>query len=320
MIDSRDRVEFLRALFGECDVAKNGLNVAFRCPACDAPREKRKLIVRTDNGLWHCWVCDSRGRSVASLLRKFHPDRVSEWNRRFDPNRRSKFDDDISASALSDVELPPCVSAVDVYDSSDPDYLSVVKYLGSRAIDYDTMYRYRLCIGTRGKFKRRVIIPSFSGDGELNYWTARSIDGENFRYVNPPVDRNSIVFNEVDVDWNRELLLVEGPFDMIRANRNCVPLLGSSLSKDSLLLRRLVENSTPVVLALDADACGKAHKIASTMYGLGLSVRMASLGWDKDVGEMSSDRIVTIVKDATSWSPMSRILFRTSNIRPGAIV
>ena len=63
------------------------------------------------------------------------------------------------------------------------------------------------------QLRRRVIIPSFDSEGFLNYFTARAIDESTRKYVNPKVKRTDIIFNELNVDWKKELVIVEGPFD-----------------------------------------------------------------------------------------------------------
>ena len=41
----------------------------FTCPYCK--HHKRKLSVNISKNTFKCWVCDSRGRNIYSLIRKF---------------------------------------------------------------------------------------------------------------------------------------------------------------------------------------------------------------------------------------------------------
>ena len=43
------------------------------CPFCH--HHKKKLQVNLDTQQWHCWVCNSKGRSISSLLRKLNVDK-----------------------------------------------------------------------------------------------------------------------------------------------------------------------------------------------------------------------------------------------------
>ena len=66
------------------------------------------------------------------------------------------------------------------------------------------------------------------------------------------------------VDWNRELTLVEGIFDAIKAE-NAIPLLGSTLNENSHLFKKLAQINKPVFLALDADADFKTAKLVELL-------------------------------------------------------
>jgi hypothetical protein len=128
------------------------------------------------------------------------------------------------------------------------------------------------------------------------------------------------VFNEVDVDWTREVTLVEGPFDLLNAGQNAIPLLGSVLMRDSLLLQRIVENQTPVTLALDSDMEKKSHDIAKMLYGYNIRVRIAELGDSKDVGEMTDSEFKLVVDAAVEWKPIDRLSFLIRGISSGSIL
>ena len=53
-------------------------------------------------------------------------------------------------------------------------------------------------------------------EGYVNYYVARPYDSSWPRYKNPPASRN-IAFNELYIDWNKDLVIVEGTFDAIVA-------------------------------------------------------------------------------------------------------
>lgn len=319
MIDATERIDLLRKALGNADVGKDGVNVAFRCPNCGKSPEKKKLVVRIDNEKWHCWVCDAKGRSILGLLRKYAPTFSGEWRTRFTDERRSHFENDEVVQAER-VELPECLPIDALLSAKDPDAKAILMYLENRNVDLDKSYRYRLCGGLRGKVRRRVVFPSFDAEGKLNYWTARAVDKVPHKYMNPRTDRKGIVFNEVDIDWTREVTLVEGPFDLLNAGQNAIPLLGSSLMRDSLLFRRIVENQTPVVLALDSDMMKKSHEIAKTLYGYNVRVRIAELGDNKDVGDMFEQDFKSLVESANEWKPNDRLNFLIRGISSGSIL
>ena len=49
-----------------------GSEQAHHCPFCH--HHKKKLQVNLETQYWHCWVCDSKGRTIQSLLRKLNVD------------------------------------------------------------------------------------------------------------------------------------------------------------------------------------------------------------------------------------------------------
>ena len=41
----------------------------FTCPFCN--HHKKKLSINFGKGYWKCWVCDTRGKNIYRLVRKF---------------------------------------------------------------------------------------------------------------------------------------------------------------------------------------------------------------------------------------------------------
>jgi len=320
VLDVTERVTFLVRAFGESHTSRDGVNVYYKCPSCGKKPEKKKLVVRIDTEKWHCWVCDIKGGTIGGLLRKYSPSLLPEWNKRFGTHGRSSFEDD-TVEIKEKIEFPEMHSIDALHEMIDPDAKAILSYLKKRGVSYETAYRFRLCGSIRGAARRRVVFPSFDSEGLPNYWTARSVDTDTrLRYLNPKADRRGIVFNEIDVDWDRELVVVEGPFDMLNAGENAVPLLGSSLSTESLLFRRIVENSTPVVLALDNDMRKKSHDIAKKLYSYDVKVRILDTGSTKDVGDMDREEFLESLHNAKEWTPNDRLSFLIRRISSGSIL
>jgi DNA primase len=161
------------------------------------------------------------------------------------------------------------------------------KYLENRGIDKKDILQWKVGYCSEGRYRDRVIFPSFNEDGNPNYFVARSITEGDFKYLNPAASRN-IIFNELYLDFDREITIVEGIFDAMKA-QNAVPILGSTLSESSILFRKIIKNDTPILLALDKDAKWKALKIKRLLLKYGIEVRELDLEEYEDVGEMSKD-------------------------------
>ena len=90
--------------------------------------------------------------------------------------------------------------------------------------------------------------------------------------MNPQAAKSKIVFNELYIDWDEDLVLTEGVFDAIVAGKNSVPILGSSLKEQSRLFKKIIENDTPVYVALDPDAEEKASSLVQNLIKYGAEV------------------------------------------------
>jgi len=164
----------------------------------------------------------------------------------------------------------------------------------------------------------RVIVPSFDASGDLNYFISRADNNRTFpRYRNADGKKQAIVFNELDIDWTSELIVTEGPFDVFSCPDNATCLFGNTLAEDFLLFHRIVENSTPVILALDKKERRNTTKIAKLLYSYDIDVRVLDVSGYKDVGEMPKDIVRQRVSDARSWTPSVSLYEKIAGISPG---
>lgn len=165
-------------------------------------------------------------------------------------------------------------------------YKPAYEYLLSRNITDEDLLKYNVKYSIKDK---RVLFPSYSVDLKLNYYVTRSIIPDStMPYINPPVKKTEMIFNEYLINWQQPVVLVEGVFDYITTRDNAIPLLGSSLEQ-SLLVKRLIENNTPVILALDPDADRKQLKMMK--YLLKKDIEVNYIDWDKetrDIAEMGT--------------------------------
>jgi hypothetical protein len=171
-----------------------------------------------------------------------------------------------------------------------------MKYLKNRGISYADIVKWKIgyCFG--GEYRNRIIVPSFNDDGDSNYFIARSYSGDSYRYKNPKASKD-VVFNELFVNWNKDLILVEGVFDAINAG-NAVPILGSTLRTNSRLMRKIVFNDTPVYMALDPDVAAKERKIIETLLRYDVELYKIDVSGYEDVGAMPREVFVERKKNA----------------------
>ena len=183
------------------------------------------------------------------------------------------------------------------------------------------MWYFKFGVSVFNGFRRRVIFPSYDAEGNLNFYTGRDIDGDRFpKYLNAPVDKKEMVFNDLFIDWDKEVALVEGPFDLVKCNDNATCLLGSFLARDSLLFQKIIEHKTPILLALDPDARLKTIKIARSLLEYDVPVRMLDHGEYDDVGDMTKQEFLRRRQDAKPWNNTQGLLAKIQNMSLGSIL
>jgi len=314
------RTGFLNALFG--DGIRSADSYAVTCPACcneEGRQHKKKLSIKLSDGMHHCWICGLKGKTLQYTMKKFFPARLSEYLRIFE---ETDYNSKILAVEEEDIKLvlPVGFLPLAITPLVDPDHIAVVRYLMERNLKRSDFYRWRLGTCKSGKFSRRAIMPSFDIDGNLNYYTARSIDNDGpKKYINSKVKRKDIIFNELNIDWTKPLTLVEGPFDLMKCNWNATAMLGSYLDESYLLFQKIVKNRTDVVLAMDSDAIEKRAKIAQGLKSYGINVKYINLGKFNDVGEMSKTQFACALEKAHHWSSVSLLTTKIKKIRSSSI-
>jgi len=278
---------------------ESGSELLFICPSCD--HHKYKLSINLDKNAFKCWVCDYRGRNIRRLVRRFGTfTQLQKWDEitnRFDIERFSElFSEEPIEEVKEQIDFPS--EFISLTSKKLPATAKFAyKYLQERGLTDDDILHWKIGYCFNGNYRNRVIIPSFDDDGDINYFVARSHNGDSYKYKNPRASKN-IVFNELFIDWNDDLVLVEGIFDAIRAG-NAVPILGSTLRSDSRLLRKIVFNDTPVYIALDPDAADKERKIIKTLLRYDIELYKIDVSGYEDIGTMPREVFVERKKQAS---------------------
>lgn len=314
----QSRVNFIIGVFGPGIINKGSISVS--CPQCCADRpEKKKLIIRIDTGMHHCWICDLKGSTLRYTIKRFSPEKYTQYLRLFE-NKEYQTQD--LKEEYEEVQLPKSFIPLAMnLNAKDPDVRATINYIFSRGLTERDIFYYRMGTATSGRFRRRVIMPSFNSEGSLNYFTARAIDSDIGRkYLNSRAPKKNLIFNEINVDWKRELTLVEGPFDLVKCDRNAVPLLGSSINEKYYLFQKIVKNKTPILMALDPDASEKMEKICKNLHGYGIDIRVLDCDGYEDVGSMSKEEFLIRKANAENWKLEHRLYRMIKKIKSGSII
>ena len=283
---SRKKHDLVTNILGRSYVV-NGESL-FQCPKCN--HHKNKLSVNYEKNVFKCWVCEYSGVDILRLVRKYgsyqQKDAWLELTGRVDIN---EFDNLFAEEPLEEqqrISLPEefkTLTSIKLPLSATP----AKNYLASRGITKEETLKWKIGYCLSGSYANRVIIPSFDSDGYVNYFVARSFTEDWYRYKNPPASKD-IVFNELYVDWTKDIILTEGVFDAIRAG-NAIPLLGSSLSERSKLFQKIVASGVDMYVALDTDAEKKALKLIRSLLEYDINVYKIDIHPFSDVGEMTKE-------------------------------
>lgn len=305
-----DRIRFYESVFGGGHLSTNGKNFDVRCPIC-APTDptKKKLSIRTTDDANHCWTCGWKSRTLLALLRKHGS------QEQFDLYRKSlglKATSLVVEEKKQTLELPKDFKLLALADESDPDVKAAWRYVYHRGLTDRDVWYYKFGVSDEVRWKRRIIVPSFDDQGELNYFVARSIDKDRKpKYDNPDVDKNPVVFNEINLDWSKRIVLVEGVFDMFKCPTNTAPLLGSDLDERHEIFNRILLHGTPVALALDGDMWEKkTPRIAKKLAEYNVDVVVVDVRPWGDPGSMSRSEFEETLKGARSLSWSDNFLNR----------
>ena len=263
--------------------------VLFYCPECN--HHKPKLSINLDKNAFKCWVCDYRGRNIRRIVRRFGDyTQLKKWdqitNRINYDSFESLFDEKEEKETPQKLNLPEEFFSLTAKNKSRAANRAY-RYLKNRGLTDEDILRWKIGYCLDGEYRNRVIIPSFDDDGDVNYFVGRSFSGDSYKYKNPKASKN-IVFNELFVDWDSDLILVEGAFDAIVAG-NSVPVLGSTIRHDSRLIKKIVYNDTPVYLAFDEDAQKKENKVIAMLSKFDIELYKIDTSGYEDVGSMSKE-------------------------------
>lgn len=318
-----DKVRFIESVFGSGRIARNAKNMEVRCPIC-APKDpnKKKLAILIEDDRNHCWTCGWRARTLVPLLKKYSTrEKLLEYAEKFLPHGKKSFSLSYEQPEAR-VTLPDDFRLIVLAHRTDPDAKAVRKYLEERGLTQRDLWYYRIGVSDSPQWSRRAIVPSFDSNGSLNYFVGRAIDSRRRpKYDNPDVKKTAIIFNELNVDWTKKLVLCEGVFDMFKCGENVVPLLGSDINEESALFNAILVNETEIALALDSDMWEtKTLTVARKLSEYNVNVSIVDTRPFSDPGNATKEQFAAALASAKEFDWMhtfSNRLNRASRVRLG---
>jgi len=270
-------------------------NYAYHCPFCKHHKPKMEVNFtenKKGHNPWHCWVCNTRGKTIPNLFKKVEAYDKIEDAKRLIP--QGSFVEEVVVH--NDLVLPKEFTPF-IDKPSSLMAKHALAYLKRRGVTTEDMIKYHMGYCEDGEYKNMIVIPSYDANGNLNYFTARSFEKQPFRkYKNPSVSRDIIPF-EMFINWNSPLILCEGPFDAIAIKRNAIPLLGKNIQTN--LMKKIVSSKVEkIYIALDSDAIKSALNFCERFMNEGKEVYLLEMN-DKDPGELGFERFTELIQKST---------------------
>jgi len=291
------KLKFLQDIFGEGQIQQSNKELLVYC--CFCSHHKKKLSINYEHDMFKCWVCNKSGY-LYYLIKVKDPSKINEYVKSFKAKNIT-----IKSDQFKDFITSLPTEYVPLYSLKDSTlYTKPLSYLKRRGINEEEIIRYKLGYCIEGEFAERIVIPSFNKKGNLNFFTARLISNTltGLPYINiknsPKGYRNSIIFNELNLDFKKPMVLVEGVFDMFKSVENTAPLLGSELAIDSALFREIISNKTTIIMALDPDAIKKALNLSHRLMSYDVKIYFVDASPFKDMGEMTKEEAKLRIENA----------------------
>lgn len=236
----------------------------FNCPKCAEDEGinsdgKYNLAVSliANKHVFKCWKCEIKGK-VEYLLKRYGTD--SDYKKYIDYNLI-----DISGTTEKTknnfVSLPREFIPFSKMDKNNPEHVKAFNYITkNRCVPVKTLYYLNIGFCVDGYYKERLIFPSYNKKNNINFLITRTYnDSVKPNYIKCGVEQNEIILNEYNINWNHPVYLVEGYLDLTTIPFNTIPLGGKEIN--NVLLDKILDNDTPVILILDPDAKNNAIDI-----------------------------------------------------------
>jgi DNA primase len=282
---------------------KLGTEALFKCPSCN--HHKNKLSINLQTQKYQCWVCGFKGGNIGKLfkLKKVPSNSYSELK---EINKlygfKTKLELNPEKTNTPKIQLPESFKPLFPYNPNITAAKKAWEYLiGERGLKSLDIIKYNIGYCTSGDFKNMIIFPSYSSEGELNYYVGRSFIKDSFISHRQPkgANKNIIGFGS-HINWNLPVVICESPLDAISIKRNAIPLFGKKIHP--VLMDKILNSQTKeIILALDPDALLNALKYADKILSNGKKVYIMDFG-DKDANEIGFKNIINHFKQLTPIS------------------
>ena len=279
-------IELLHEVLGDnMSHYPNKGQISFDCPVCsydikglDHGDGKGNFEVNYYLGVYKCWSCSEHMNTHGSINKLFN-----KWGNRRTKETWNLIGGDFikkTEKKYKKVELPKEYTIFKEGIKLSLPYKEAYNYLRKRGLSDQIIDKFKIGYVTNGQYSGRVIVPSYDIDNNLNYFVSRSYTGHKNKYKNPEAEKDKIIFNEHLINWEKDIYLVEGVFDMFFIE-NSIPVLGKGVSEKlwTMLYDKAQQN---IIICLDGDAWEDAKKLYRKLEGGKLMNKVKLIKLPKD--------------------------------------
>jgi hypothetical protein len=247
--------------------SKNNTHWHARCPLCgDSKKNSRKKRFHLDynngNPIWNCFNCNRSGSflEIYAELKCIDIDEAKIELFGFDTIRdrlsnREIFLNNIQKDKKINYETFNWIREKSISRFEKSDGILCKKYkeiLDEFVRDRKISTSYDILICYEGDYKNRIIVPVIDRNDNIIYFQARRLPNSNVqpKYINPKVEKSTIILNEDKFDKNKSIIITEGLIDAFSIGNQATSCLGGFFSDDFL---NIIQNYTNknIILAFD---------------------------------------------------------------------
>lgn len=270
--------------------------ISFDCPVCsydikglDRGDGKGNLEINYGKQVFKCWSC-AETHGTHGHLGKLIDQFGTKENKKIYNLIRGDKDDYKNNQTYKPLRLPKEYKKFNDVSDFFPEKKRALKYLYSRFITDDIINKFNIGFCYEGDYAGRIVVPSYDKDKNLTYFVARSWNPHTkVKYKNPVYPKDTLIFNECLIDWDKPVWLVEGVFDSFFID-NSIPLLGKFVNEN--LFDNLYNKSKKgIVVCLDSDAWDDALNIYHRLNGGKLydKIKIVKLKDGYDVADLKGE-------------------------------
>lgn len=312
MIKGQEFHSIIQSIFGDVKGYLQSEQIQVNCPRCmereglDEPDGKFNLEINTAKRKFRCWKCEEPKYSgnLSRLVRNYGSKMDYELYKSYAGSDNDYYyNEDNESFEEVVVTLPEETILFSQMNPENPSHIEAYNYLiFDRKLTRELILKFRLGFCITGKYVKRIIVPSYDMNGNVNYFVARTYE-KNYKqkkippYDNPKANKHSIIFNEGYINWSSTVYLVEGVFDSLSFPVNTIPMLGKVISPTLFL--KLKEFKPRVVVLLDPDAYKNSLELYYQLYSIYLDcedcVKIVKLPDNDDIDELRKNKGIDAV-------------------------